>query len=258
MKLFIIWSGDLSHRIALHLRTWLPAVISSVEAWVSSEDIPKGNRWGAELASQLDSTDAGIVCVTPGNLNEPWLNFEAGALSKSVQKGRVHPFLLGVDAGQLTGPLSEFQATRFDKDDVLKLVKAINAEEGKSGLPAEKLQRAFEVCWPDLERRLAPLLAEASAPHDAQKVDSDGSPAPTDEALTNEELSLLRAIANAGQGLHAQEAASILGVHPERARYLLEQLEERELLAPSHNYVTGTIWYLSREGRAALVRLGIL
>ena len=118
MKLFISWSGDLSHRIALHLKEWLPVVLPFVDAWVSSEDIPKGTRWGAGLASQLEGTDSGIVCLVPGNLNESWLNFEAGALSKSVAKARVHPFLFGLDPRELIGPLAQFQATRFSKDDV--------------------------------------------------------------------------------------------------------------------------------------------
>ena len=82
MKVFISWSGELSHRIALHLKEWLPVVLPFVDAWVSSEDIPKGTRWGTELATQLEGTNSGIVCLVPGNLNESWLNFEAGALSK--------------------------------------------------------------------------------------------------------------------------------------------------------------------------------
>ena len=84
MKLFISWSGEVSHRVALHFKEWLPVVLPFVEAWVSSEDIPKGSRWGAELATQLEGTDAGIVCLVPGNIDEPWLNFEAGALIRHL------------------------------------------------------------------------------------------------------------------------------------------------------------------------------
>jgi hypothetical protein len=85
----------------------------------------------------LEGTDSGIVCLVSGNIDEPWLNFEAGALSKSVQKGRVHPLLFALDPRKLIGPLGQFQATRFSKDDVKKLVKAINCDAGAGTLPAE-------------------------------------------------------------------------------------------------------------------------
>jgi hypothetical protein len=161
---FITWSGDLSGRIALQLREWLPRVLPFVEPWVSPEDIEKGARWGGELATGLQSTDCGIVCLVPNNTGAPWLNFEAGSLSKSVDKARVHPFLLGVQTSDLaTSPLGQFQATRFDRDDVRKLVRAINKAAGDSRLSDEDLTRNFRMRWPDLKRRLKPLLAQAVA-----------------------------------------------------------------------------------------------
>lgn len=258
MKLFISWSGELSHSVAIHLRDWLPVVLPFTDPWVSSEDIPKGHRWGTELAAQLAGTHSGIVCVVPGNLNEPWLNFEAGALSKSVERARVHPFLLGVQPRDLTGPLSQFQATRFDKDDVRKLVKAINAEAGADALASDKAGHNFERWWPDLERHLTPLLAEASA----AKQQAAGAPERTsaaDEALTEEDIALLRLLSDAGEaGLYLHDASGSLGLNPSRVHYLMERLEEMDLLEAAQNALDETSWYLSRAGRALLVKRGLL
>jgi len=43
MKVFISWSGELSHKVARIFRDWLPNVVQILEPYVSSEDIDKGN-----------------------------------------------------------------------------------------------------------------------------------------------------------------------------------------------------------------------
>ena len=94
MKVFISWSGDLSHKVAIVIRDWLPAILQYVEPYVSSEDIDKGVRWSSDISKELDNSKFGILCVTKENFEAPWLNFEAGALGKSFETGRVSPFLL--------------------------------------------------------------------------------------------------------------------------------------------------------------------
>lgn len=101
MKVFISWSGEVSRRVAIVLRDWLPSVIQSLEPYVSSEDIDKGTRWSTDISRELDQSSYGILCVTRENLQAPWLNFEAGALSKSVDKSRVSPFLFSVKRSEI-------------------------------------------------------------------------------------------------------------------------------------------------------------
>jgi hypothetical protein len=156
MKIFVSWSGETSHSVALVLRDWIAVVLPYAQAWFSSEDISKGSRWGVELAAELETTNCGIICLTPDNLAEPWLNFEAGALSKTVERAQVHPFLLGLRSGDLAGPLSQFQTTEFTRDDVQKLVRAINAGAGGAAIATDRLDRNFQICWPDLDQRIAP------------------------------------------------------------------------------------------------------
>jgi hypothetical protein len=45
--------------------------------------------WPAELADNLNSVKAGIICVTPDNQDALYLNFEAGALAKTVDRPMV-------------------------------------------------------------------------------------------------------------------------------------------------------------------------
>ena len=82
MKIVISWSGERSKAIAEIFRLWLPCCLQYIEPWMSDSDIPKGKRWALELAGQLAGANFGLVCLTPENLYSPWVNFEAGALSK--------------------------------------------------------------------------------------------------------------------------------------------------------------------------------
>ena len=157
MKVFLSWSGELSKQVALALRDWLPNVIQAIEPWMSSEDIEKGARWSSDLAKELAITKAGIVCVTPDNLHAPWLNFEAGALSKVVEKEMVCPFLFRLEYSDLTGPLVQFQLSEATKEDLRRLLGTLNKAVDPKPLSDAKLTEAFEVWWGRLEARLSSI-----------------------------------------------------------------------------------------------------
>lgn len=166
MKVFISWSGDRSRQAAEILRAWLPRVIQSVQPWMSQEDISAGSRWLSEVSSVLDSTQIGILCVMPENQHNPWLLFEAGALSKSLRQGRVCPLLFEMTAGQLSGPLTQFQAHTFGKEGVLRILSVLNEEAGDRALPEGEVEQILEVWWPHLNERISsipPPLAPAEA-----------------------------------------------------------------------------------------------
>lgn len=155
MKVFLSWSGPTSHGIALILRDWLPDVIQCISPWVSSEDIDKGARWSTDIASELDSSSYGIICLTEENLNAPWINFEAGALGKSIDNSRVSPVLFNLKKSELKGPLVQFQLTVFEKEDMRKLMHSLNGAAKEQGLEPARLDKVFELWWPQLEAKLA-------------------------------------------------------------------------------------------------------
>ncbi|HKG11763.1 MAG TPA: toll/interleukin-1 receptor domain-containing protein [Pyrinomonadaceae bacterium] len=150
MKVFISWSGPKSHDIAERLHKWLPYIVQPLKPFLSSGDIRKGARWSDVLAHELQETKYGIICITRQNIMSPWLNFEAGALSKMTGQACVSPVLFGVDPSRLTGPLSQFQATVFDEkgEEMFGLVSSINdnlPDEHKV-LPAV-LKDTFDNYW---------------------------------------------------------------------------------------------------------------
>jgi len=157
MKVFLSWSGTRSHRVALVFRDWLPSVIQEIVPYVSSEDIDKGARWSTDIAKELADSTFGILCVTRENINAPWLTFEAGALSKTMDKAFVSPFLFDIKRSEGDGPILQFQSTIFEKDDLKKLVTTLNKACDKDGLTSERLAKAFEVWYPTLEADLEKL-----------------------------------------------------------------------------------------------------
>lgn len=117
-KVFISWSGDLSKKLAEEVRLWLPGVLQFVKPYFTPNDIEKGTRWSTEITNELENSNAGIICLTKDNINKPWILFEAGALSKNFGKANVCTILFNLDSADLTGPLTSFQATKFDKSDL--------------------------------------------------------------------------------------------------------------------------------------------
>jgi len=155
MKVFLSWSGKTSREVAQAFHDWLPFVIQAVKPFISTGDIDKGKRWTDVLASELNETGYGILIVTPDNLDKPWLHFEAGAISKAVDKAYVSPFLFNVDPARVVGPLAQFQATINDPEDILRLIGSINNRLPEDQqLSFEILSREFELLWPDLKKKL--------------------------------------------------------------------------------------------------------
>lgn len=151
MKVFISWSGKKSCEVAKILKKWIPCIIQSVEPYFSSADIDKGARWSTDIAKELEIASFGILCVTKENLNSSWLNFEAGALSKSIDKAKVCPFLLGMKPSDIKdSPILQFQMTSINKEDVFQLFLSINKCLEDKKLDENVLTTTFETFWPPI------------------------------------------------------------------------------------------------------------
>ena len=155
MLVFLSWSGARSKALADFMEKWLIEVLQTLQPWVSSR-IEKGARWAEELSSTLEQCKAGIILLTPENQRAPWLLFEAGAISK-VKGAHVCTLLLGLGPSDVEAPLSQFQSTTFEKDDLRKLLQSLNAVAAASGersLPEDRLNAIFENNWPRLSERV--------------------------------------------------------------------------------------------------------
>ena len=218
MEVFISWSGDRSEKVAEALRDWLPSVIQSVNPFMSASDIEQGSRWLNDLGIHLENAQFGLICLTQAsdieqgsrwlndlgihlenaqfglicltqeNLKAPWLLFEAGALSKSIENSRVVPYLYGFSQAQLQGPLAQFQAAAADKSSTLEVMKSINGALEENGLDPARLERTFETWWPHLEQALGNIPESTE----------EAPPSRTDRDILEEVLGLCRQMSRQG------------------------------------------------------------
>jgi len=184
MRVFISWSGNRSKSVAQLLRDWLPAVIQAARPYFSPNDIAKGARWSSEVALELQESKIGILCVTSENLLAPWLMFEAGALAKSLDQSRVIPLLFDLEPSALTGPLAQFQAVKFEEQEVRKLVAAVNEQLGPAALAESVLDSVFDKWWPELEAGVSRLREAAPS--------KNTGPQRSDRELIEEVLGIVR------------------------------------------------------------------
>ncbi len=158
VKVFISWSGRPARLLAETLKVVLPEILNGVECFVSSKDIAKGARGLNVIAENLDSSDFGLVIVTRANSEASWINFEAGALGKTLGHERVSPLLVDLPQGDVKGPLSQFQMTTLtDKEDVWQLVSDLN-KHVEPAIPDAMRRTLFEAAWPTLEAAVTEAL----------------------------------------------------------------------------------------------------
>ena len=250
MQIFISWSGDASKRCAEALRDWLPYMNQAITPFVSSQDISKGERGLNKIASQLQECSFGIVCVTRDNQSAPWINFESGALSRELGESSLIPFLLDMPIKDLSGPLTQFQATDSSSEsDVWAMVKSIN-DKCTATVEQERLKNTFERFWEDLTVNLITIREE--------RPQSDVPERDTPEIL-NELVGLVRE-----QNSRIGELESVFSSAKKFSRYALEETRasrhtamerEREGIASHRLASDGIIGILGSDSVKNVVRI---
>lgn len=254
MDIFLSWSGESSRALAKILRDWLRTVLPYARPWLSSEDIRKGKPWDSELAKRLEATSYSIVCVTSLKAaTAPWVNFEAGAVSKYVDHAHVSPLLVGVSPEDIGGlPLSRFQCTRFNRKDVARLLRSIN-ESASPRLKASVLERNLHNTWRQLQDDVARLDSAEESRDSTVDYSSDDQDGPNARLAAIEERILEFIADNPDSYLTSEDVHDQVGEHHVRVRHHLDRLAKAGLL---HGYwgTEGPTTYASTEkGRAYLV-----
>ncbi len=153
-NVFISWSGDVSKRIALVVQDWLSTTVQASSPFVSDKDIDAGDRGIEEIGNQLDRIKTGIICLTNQNQANPWINFEAGNLSKRfADKAYVMCLLFDLEPGQVRFPLATFQNGPINEEYMARVARTVNKGLGNP-LTEAKLASMFKLTWPILAQAM--------------------------------------------------------------------------------------------------------
>src|SRR5260370_39847779 len=98
------------------------------------------------------------------NLTSPWIMFEAGAISKVVDESRICVIVFGIRKTDLVGPLANFQAIDFNREEVRQLLITINKAGKDAALAERNLDDAFDMWWLRLEEKIEAVSSAAQQP----------------------------------------------------------------------------------------------
>lgn len=185
MKIFLSWAGEESRQLAMIFESWLKKILQSSRPWMSM-NITKGEGWDKEIHNGLQDTEIGLLFLTKDSIESKYLHYEAGAIA-NVPNALVCTFLYNIKNTDVKQPLSRFQSTLFEKDDILKLLVTINnkiqAMDGITLEPAQ-LSEMFDIMWPILTDAISKITSSTKS--------TSKEPIRSDRDLLEEMLNILR------------------------------------------------------------------
>ena len=131
------------------------------------------------------------------------------------------PLAIDLKVADLTFPLAQFHAREMSKDGILDVLKSLNARCSKP-LDDDRLTKACDLWWPELESKLAELEAEAP-------VSSSATPARSDRDLLEEILITVRGFqAPVGESPDVAQRDALADLMEILARYAQTQYEDED------------------------------
>lgn len=158
MKIFLSWSGNKSKALAALFKDWIVCVVQNCDPWMSTQ-IEAGSQSNSIINENLNELNFGILFLTKYNKEAPWILYEAGALSKGLDKNRICPLLIDLDWSEVKGPLVQYNYVEPNKSGILNLVHSIHSSM-KSDTPQAIITRTFEPFWEIFKIKFDKIMEE--------------------------------------------------------------------------------------------------
>lgn len=154
-NIFIRRSGEKSKQIASCFYEWFCGTFN-IETWFSVKNIKIGELWEPKIQDALQRSTRGIFFITKENVFAPWINFEAGAISKGNPENYV--CIIRVDSHEIPkeSPLFHYQNSSFNKEGIFGLINNILIEN--SDFDEENFKKAFEINWEEFYKKYLKII----------------------------------------------------------------------------------------------------
>ncbi len=171
---FFSWSGDRSKKVAEEFRELFKGVFDPIiDCFLSTRDIAPGARSIQILFEKLEKCNYGICFIDSENARAPWIQFEAGALSKMVADSQVMVLLLDNNTESLQGtPLFEFQHKLFNKEHIQSIFEEI-IELFEQLASKDSYMKRFENGWNVFYENSNSILSNVQNEMDTQNTEKD-------------------------------------------------------------------------------------
>ena len=142
--IFLSWSKSLSLNLAKRTADLLVDVFETDSIfWISTEGIDQGADISRSIEDGLQKCNGAILFLTIDNINNPWINYEAGAIACKSGNSRIWPFAFNLRMSEFSySPIASKQAMGLNKEDVVRLLQSIYEFEQKNiDIPKDKVDQ---------------------------------------------------------------------------------------------------------------------
>jgi hypothetical protein len=165
VKIFVSWSKDISHSVAVYLQVFLKDFFKSksLDIYVSSERIVAGETWFDNIKEAIKESSLCIIVMTDENEYSRWVYFEAGAIAFNTKSTNIIPILLTADSLDGGSPLNSYQCVKATKEGFRKLLLTIKKVGRLTGVTSEEFESRLEAYFPKFESEIQGILVKSKS-----------------------------------------------------------------------------------------------
>ena len=151
---FISWRNDANEvgkRIANRLKTFIEDVfVSTITAFASDVDLKE--EWNKELEYALNTSEYGILILTPEAMDSFWMSYEYGVLKGRGKKIRTFHFS---KINREITPFTIHQDKEFNQQTLYDFLKEIYGLKYPQVNDYDKFKKQFNNLWKELNNDIA-------------------------------------------------------------------------------------------------------
>jgi hypothetical protein len=179
------------------------------------------------------------------------MNFELGAIAKSIGKWNIKILLYELRPGELQGPLTHFQLVKVNEHDVLRLLEDIIANFSHLEVSQIDLAANLKEAWPEFNKKIGQISLSTAETDDDQTIEGDSESHRFILEYIDEVDEKILALLCVNEGIDDDKiATTVYQTRSETLKHLVK-LEKMNLVWSNMSFGSRK-WYITDLGRKYL------